>query len=423
MKKKGILILAFLLLAPLFYFEVYGKIVITRLLPITYNSYEWSNPTATKSPTITATPKSTSTQTPTPTITPTSTATPTPPCGVLNGIIENSLTLNPDCNYLVSGNLLVPEGVTLTILSGTKLLFDGQFYLLVNGVLLAQGEEQNPVSFTSLKTNPDVGDWMGIYIEGMTPSFLTHVIIEYGGACSNYCYAIKLSGGKHILDNSEIRHNRGYPIGLGDGDNQISNSSIHDNVASAIITTEGYGISKIINNSIKSNSGQGIIRLYKQPQGQLFESNRVESNISSEEILYVVGASEIITHNLFISNTLNSSTGGSVISLQSEAISNTVKCNSFVDNQFSPNNSATLWLSYGKNPDINNNQFSRNSSTFDLAIGSFVATDINAIQNFWGTTSQSEISNRIHDFYDDFMLKKVVFTPFLSESPLCAPNP
>lgn len=35
--------------------------------------------------------------------------------------------------------------------------------------------------------------------------------------------------------------------------------------------------------------------------------------------------------------------------------------------------------------------------------------------NYWGTTDNAEISNKIYEFYDDFNLCKVIFEPFLTE--------
>ena len=50
--------------------------------------------------------------------------------------------------------------------------------------------------------------------------------------------------------------------------------------------------------------------------------------------------------------------------------------------------------------------------------------NINATYNWWGTTGQSAISNSIYDYYKDFTLGQVTFTPFLtSPNSEAMPNP
>ena len=71
---------------------------------------------------------------------------------------------------LVSGNVLVPEGVILTIQSGAVIGFepsDSPFQLIVDGALYAEGEPDNFITFGSLGTvdqDPQPGDWAGIFI-------------------------------------------------------------------------------------------------------------------------------------------------------------------------------------------------------------------------------------------------------------------
>lgn len=48
-------------------------------------------------------------------------------------------------------------------------------------------------------------------------------------------------------------------------------------------------------------------------------------------------------------------------------------------------------------------------------INSNVPDDINATFNWWGTTDTEAINQTIHDYYEDFNLGTVDFTPFLSE--------
>jgi len=67
-------------------------------------------------------------------------------------------------------------------------------------------------------------------------------------------------------------------------------------------------------------------------------------------------------------------------------------------------------------PIIAYNNIYGNTASIQLSLPA--TRDINATSNWWGTTETAEIDRLIHDFYDDFDLGKVNYTPFLTE-----PNP
>ena len=72
---------------------------------------------------------------------------------------------------LISGDVLISEGVTLTIQTGTVVGFepaDPPYQLIVQGTLYAEGEPDNFITFGSLGTadeEPKPGDWAGIFLD------------------------------------------------------------------------------------------------------------------------------------------------------------------------------------------------------------------------------------------------------------------
>lgn len=72
-------------------------------------------------------------------------------------------------------------------------------------------------------------------------------------------------------------------------------------------------------------------------------------------------------------------------------------------------------LGYDATPTIQNNNL-QNNSNYNFYLSA--PNNVNATNNWWGTTNQSVISNSIYDFKNDFNLGIVTFVPFLT-----APNP
>ena len=97
--------------------------------------------------------------------------------------------------YVVTADVVVDEGVSLTIEPGVVVRFDASTTLVVSGQLVARGTSSTKVKFTSNAATPAKGDWgyvkftdtsvdatfdsSGTYLSG---SVLEHCIVEYGGA-------------------------------------------------------------------------------------------------------------------------------------------------------------------------------------------------------------------------------------------------
>lgn len=71
----------------------------------------------------------------------------------LGGMITKDLTLYPEKQYIVTRNLVVPSGVTLTILPGTVLKFKDQTGFSASGTVICEGTKDNMIVFTSADLN------------------------------------------------------------------------------------------------------------------------------------------------------------------------------------------------------------------------------------------------------------------------------
>jgi hypothetical protein len=94
------------------------------------------------------------------------------PFDILTGTIASNLTLNSSRDYLLSGTVIVPSGVTLTIPAGTRIFGAvspaGALLVKQGGRIDAQGTASRPIVFSSEKaTGSRVGgDWQGIILQG-----------------------------------------------------------------------------------------------------------------------------------------------------------------------------------------------------------------------------------------------------------------
>lgn len=78
---------------------------------------------------------------------------------------------------LVTGEVIVPSGVTLTILPGTTVLFQEASRMIIRGHLLAEGTPAEPIRFTRAA---DKGYWRGLQFDETTEdNRVRHASLEY----------------------------------------------------------------------------------------------------------------------------------------------------------------------------------------------------------------------------------------------------
>jgi parallel beta-helix repeat protein len=88
----------------------------------------------------------------------------------------SALTFNPKQNRyvlesetIITYSIVIPEGKTLVIKPGVRVLFDGYYSLTIRGLIIAEGTDDKPIIFTAVdrpsgSTEPP--QWKGIEISG-----------------------------------------------------------------------------------------------------------------------------------------------------------------------------------------------------------------------------------------------------------------
>jgi len=102
----------------------------------------------------------------------------TPTCRTIGGRLFGTISTE---SYLVTGNLTVEVGRTLTILPATTLQFQSGKWLTNAGTILADADARSKIVFTSAAAHPTNGDWQGITVtsSGAPQTILNHVEIAY----------------------------------------------------------------------------------------------------------------------------------------------------------------------------------------------------------------------------------------------------
>ncbi|MCA9263133.1 MAG: lamin tail domain-containing protein, partial [Planctomycetales bacterium] len=98
---------------------------------------------------------------------------------VTGSLAESTTWTAAEGPYIVSGDFLVPAGMTLMIEPGTTVLFSQGSRMVVRGELQAIGDASRPIRFT--RAPGAVGTWNGLQFRDATASNrIHHAIIEWG---------------------------------------------------------------------------------------------------------------------------------------------------------------------------------------------------------------------------------------------------
>jgi len=168
----------------------------------------------------------------------------------LKGVINQNMTLYPNKQYIITDNLAIAEGVTLTIKPGTILKFAEDKSMVIAGNVIAIGTRDSLITFTKRDLS---SSWKGIKIGGTGNLRFKYGNFTYGGIFNNY--------------------------------------------PSEMLSSENYNVSSIISNIIFSCNFGYIFDLNQI----LFNRNIITNNAYSAGIIYYPGQA-IISDNIIVNN-------------------------------------------------------------------------------------------------------------------------
>ena len=272
--------------------------------------------------------------------------------GVLAGEITDHSRLSPENSpYRVTGDVIVKRGVLLQIDSKVTVQFDQGHRLIVEGILIAEN-----VTFTSSDLIPSVGDWGGIEFSASSDSEYSRLVsstIEFARV------GVTLKSVSPIIRGNTFAQNGG------------------DRVHEGGIYCEACG-SQILSNHINGNRNNGIY-VYNPSDGP----------------------NPIISRNIIKDNN-----GNGILIVQANP--------TLSDNTISDNKGDGLFISSLNNAlSINRNNIYSNSPYNVFLFQTPV--QINAADNWWGTTDTSLIDSFIYDKNDNASLGSVIYQPLMDK--------
>jgi hypothetical protein len=331
----------------------------------------------------------------------------------VGGLIDQNTNWTLDKSpYIAIGNLVVKEGVTLTIKPGVTVKFKPSTILGVDGTLIARGTQEMPITFTPSQEK-DPGNWgyvlfagmpseldsAGNYIQG---SILEYVIIEYAGGIDDIDTALKVHASNLLIDHCTISYSATTGVLVDSGGVVIRNSIISDNMGSwwggGIYIGYNKCTATITNNIITRNDCEN-------------DCGGITASTSS---------TVTISNNVITNNSASGSFSDSSGILVGQYSNVTITNNIIISNNRS--NRGPIFI--GSTPDqFKGNCIYNNSGKFDIYYDVKNGTDMDATENYWGTTDATEISARIYDFIRNPDKGVVDFVPFLTVPPPSCENP
>lgn len=354
-----------------------------------------------------------------------------------HGIISSSASWKKiNSPYTLDGPTAIASGVTITVEPGVTVNLNGH-YLQVNGTLIARGTESDKIYFNNgqviITSSASSGS---IFENTVTNSLQTSATVKITKNTFNTLSA----GGSSIVTNTEVietctlsdsaqlisnninarivvkrggsveisnnRLNDGVHCDMGGGHVTITNNEIRNRNAYPLILVAGADADISSNRIVGDKTANGITISGSYHSGIQTNAKIIENQISNcktaVSLSYCwaeVKRNTIYNSELGIEIAIGSSfqipaPGSNPVDIEQNTVAKNV-----VGVQFEPK---------GLIATISNNNIQDNTDYNFRLIGS---EDVTVANNWWGTTSKAQITQKIYDEGFDFNLGKVNFDP------------
>jgi hypothetical protein len=360
----------------------------------------------------------------------------------ISGVISSDTTWTQARSpYTLTDNLLVENGVKLTINAGTTVNL-GSYYIMVNGTLVARGTCDNPIMFNggSVTFTSSIAAWneqaqSGCIIENaiLTTPITSENAVKINSNTINNALTVTSDS---IVTNNNIKGK--VNGGTISGNNITGDVFAQDIFSNYILGNVGGPI--VSNNYIKVRVGaNGNCVISNNTIIGDMSSSADDAGIAVSSAYVGASGYPKIEHTIIANNGVGISVGvliRSWFSVDIPEIRNNLIIQNGVGIQYSisrqepwetnqtiiesntiaKNAIGIKFMGTAQECQIVNNNIQENTN-YSIYLHQ-TTDDVNITNNWWGTTDQSAIAKSFYDYYKDFNLGKVNFVPFLT-----APNP
>ena len=277
-------------------------------------------------------------------------------------ITQDTVWTLVDSPFVMSKDVIVYPNATLTIEPEVEIKFGGNFSLIVEGKLFANGTRDKVIRFTSNKDEPIVGDWGTIRLNGTETSILVYCIIEYG------TNGITIENGTLNIQNSFVCFNSENGIMITNGSVTVKDNKIANNTMSGMYIAGGNQVT-VQHNIIMSNE-DGITLT-----GNLTsEININQNNISLNRHSGILLESDTYDNTDIRNNTLSTNSYGFYVSTNASTV---------ITRNYILNNTFGIFYEKGTDHKAHFNDIYDNDVGMDVSPNAAV----NAEYNYWGDRS------------------------------------
>jgi predicted outer membrane repeat protein len=233
--------------------------------------------------------------------------------------------------YLIGGEITIPQDQTLTVEPGVQVIFQGHYKFIIQGTLLAMGNQQDSIIFTAadVETGWHSLRFLDTETSGQDSSRIMYCVIEKGiasGSCpDNRGAGIFMSHAHPTITHCTIKNNKSVNGAADWGGGGIycdySNAIISYNMITGNYSGHdgggiycSFSIPLISHNVITDNEAAfrgGGIAVFSFSSPIIF-SNEIRNNRSGSlgGAIYQSGGNSMVQHNIIESN--NSGEGGGI---------------------------------------------------------------------------------------------------------------
>ncbi len=307
-----------------------------------------------------------------------------PRTDVSGGIYTDTVWSLAQSPYIVTGDITLFPGYTLTIEPGVQVRFDANTALIIRGALVAEGTETGRIVFTSNDPAPDEGSWRGVEIATNQGGNASVAFANFEYAATALSVQCCWGGGPVNISDSVFRRNMIALGGYAGWDMIVDRCTFEYNTY-AVTQAD-----KVISDSVFRNNDYG-----------LYETERISvysSYFTGHQVALYGGRREVKCCTI-----ANNDTG---VEAFFEGFSLSY-------NNITNNTIGIIMKNYdGFSPPVTYNNIHSNSA-YNLRNGT--STNKNAPNNWWGTTDTSVIDAGIYDGYDDPALGLINYNPILTQ--------